>query len=37
LVLLTPRVVRDPHEARAATNELRQRLRSVRSLSSRVR
>jgi general secretion pathway protein D len=37
LVLLTPRVIRDPLEARRVTEELRQRLESVRTLESRIR
>lgn len=37
LVLLTPRVIRDPFEARRVTEELRQRLESLRSLDTRIR
>lgn len=37
LVLITPRVVRDPNQARAVTEELRQRLRGLAPLRGRVR
>ncbi len=36
MVLLTPRVVRDQHEARAVTAELQQRLRAVAPLRARI-
>jgi general secretion pathway protein D len=37
LVLLTPRVIRDPLEARAVTEELRLRLESLRGFDDRIR
>ncbi len=37
LVLITPRVVRDPNEAREVTRELRQRLSGIENLQRRVR
>ena len=36
LVLLTPRVVRDRHDARAITDELRQRLRGLEPLTEKI-
>ena len=36
LVLLTPRVVRDRHDARVVTNELRQRLRGLAPLTEKI-
>jgi type II secretory pathway component GspD/PulD (secretin) len=37
LVLITPSVVENPARARAVTDELRRRLRSLEQLESRVR
>jgi general secretion pathway protein D len=37
LVVLTPRVIRSPDQARAVTEELRERLRGLESLNERVR
>ncbi|HUC69312.1 MAG TPA: type II secretion system secretin GspD [Stellaceae bacterium] len=37
LVLLTPRILRNQHDATAATDELRERMRSVRPLELRAR
>jgi general secretion pathway protein D len=37
LALLTPRVVRDRHDARTVTDELRQRLRGLVPLSEKIR
>jgi general secretion pathway protein D len=37
LVLLTPRILRDQHDAAAATDELRERMRSVKPLELRAR
>jgi general secretion pathway protein D len=37
LVVLTPRVIRSPDQARAVTEEVRQRLRSLKALGERVR
>jgi general secretion pathway protein D len=37
LVLLTPRVIRGPEDARAITGELRRRLRSIAPLDARLR
>jgi general secretion pathway protein D len=37
LVLLAPRIVRDPRRARELTDELRDRLRSLKPLDARVR
>lgn len=34
IVLITPRVIRNPHDAQAVTSELRSRLRGIESLSS---
>jgi hypothetical protein len=36
-VLLTPRVIRGPEDARAITGELRRRLRSIAPLDARLR
>jgi general secretion pathway protein D len=37
LVVITPRVIRSPDQARAVTEELRQRLRGLAPLSAKVR
>jgi general secretion pathway protein D len=37
LVVITPRVIRSPDEARAVTEELRQRLRGLAPLGIKVR
>jgi general secretion pathway protein D len=37
LVVLTPRVIRSPDQARAVTQELRQRLRGLEALGERIR